>query len=144
MEEILRHLHSGVRWIALVALVTGVIAGLIGVINKKGFKRKQLYSTAVYALHLQLLIGIILYFISSKVHFTEGFMKDSMSRFYALEHPLIMIIGVILVTIGYSKAKKLEDPLKQSKKILIFYTIGLLLILWMIPWPWQSYNASWG
>ena len=144
MTEILRHLHSGIRWIALIALVVAVIASLMGVINKKGLDRKQLYSTALYALHLQILIGIALFFMSSKVRFEEGFMKDSVLRFFAIEHPLLMVIGVVLVTIGYSKAKKLDDPLRKSKKILIFYSLGLLLILLGIPWPWQAYGAAWG
>jgi len=144
LSGIFVHLHSGIRWIALIALVIAVAASLIGVINKKGISRKQLYSTAVYALHLQLLIGIVLYFISARVQFSEGFMKDSILRFFAMEHPLMMIIGVVLVTIGNSKAKKLDDPFQKSKKILIFYALGLLVILYGIPWPWQAYGAGWG
>ena len=144
LSGIFVHLHSGIRWIALTALVIAVAASLFGVINKNGIRRKQLYSTAVYALHLQLLIGVLLFFLSAKVQFTEGFMKDSLLRFFAIEHPLMMVIGVVLVTIGYSKAKRLDDPVQKSKKILIFYTLGLLIILYGIPWPWQAYAAAWG
>lgn len=138
------HLHSGIRWIALAALVIAVISSLSGLISGNGTFKKRLYSTVVYAMHLQLLLGFTLYFLSPKVQFVEGFMKDGMLRFFAMEHPLMMIIGVVLITIGYVKAKKLDDPKKQLKRIFIFYSIGLLLILMMIPWPWQSYGAGWG
>lgn len=40
-------------------------------------------------------------------------MKNAVSRLYGLEHPLMMLIAIALITIGYSKAKRaIEDRLK--------------------------------
>ena len=61
-------------------------------------------------------------------------MKDAMLRLFAVEHPLIMIIAVVLITIGYSKHKKKEEAKAKFKTLSIFYTIALLLILSRIPW----------
>ena len=61
-------------------------------------------------------------------------MGDSMARLYMLEHPLTMIIAIILITVGYSKAKKKGDNATRYKTILIYYGLGLFLILLRIPW----------
>jgi membrane-associated HD superfamily phosphohydrolase len=97
---------------------------------------------------MQLLIGLILYFISPKVTFFEGWMKDSMTRFFALEHILLMIVAIAIITIGRRRAeKKLEGTRNKHRAILISYVIGLILILVSIPWPfgrWASFGAGWG
>ena len=62
------------------------------------------------------------------------FAVDAMSRLYMLEHPLTMIIAVVLITVGYSRTKKLEDNRKKFFSIWLFYLIGLALILLRIPW----------
>ena len=61
-------------------------------------------------------------------------MKDSNLRLYAIEHPFINIVAVILITIGFSKHKKATTSTGKFKSIAILYTIGLLLILSRIPW----------
>jgi len=61
-------------------------------------------------------------------------MKDSTSRLYILEHPLMMLIGIILITIGYMVAKIKSDAIRKQKAILIYYTLGFVFILSRIPW----------
>lgn len=86
--------------------------------------------------HLQWVIGVILYFLSPRgaSNFSAEAMGDSISRLYILEHPLTMIIAVVLITIGYSRAKRTVGTGKGFKNIAIFYGIALLLILIRIPW----------
>ena len=83
---------------------------------------------------MQLLIGIILYFVSPLVQSFSVAMKDSTLRLYALEHPLINIIAVVLITIGWSKHKKAATNKAKFKSIGIMYAIGTILILSRIPW----------
>jgi hypothetical protein len=87
-------------------------------------------------MHIQLLLGIILWF--SKGYFDEmgvgDVMKNSAIRKLAVEHPTTMIIAVALVTIGYSKHKKKLVSKPKFKVLAIFYTIALALVLYMIPW----------
>lgn len=55
-------------------------------------------------------------------------------RLLAVEHPFINIIALVLITIGWSRHKKLMESERKFKTISIFYGLGLLLILSRIPW----------
>ncbi|MGM0547140.1 MAG: hypothetical protein ACQEST_10530 [Bacteroidota bacterium] len=131
-----QHLHSGLAYLVLLILVGVIIYALMGVINNKPFteKSRKISLIGLIAAHTQLLIGLVLYFISPNVIFSGDAMGETMSRLYLLEHPLTMIIGIVLITIGYSKAKSGDDDAARYKKILIFYGLGLFLILLRIPW----------
>jgi cytochrome bd-type quinol oxidase subunit 2 len=133
-----QHLHSYFAYIVLAVLVVVFIYVLINFINKKPFSEtvRKASLVGLIAAHLQLLIGLVLYFISPMgiSNFSGQAMGDSMARLLMLEHPLTMIIGIILITVGYSKAKKGEEDAGRYKKILIYYGIGLFLILIRIPW----------
>lgn len=133
-----QHLHSGIAYLVLAILAVVFIYTLINFINNKPFTEKVRKASLVglIAAHVQLLIGLVLYFISPMgiSNFSGEAMGDAMSRLYMLEHPLTMIIGIILITIGYSKAKNGSNDAGRYKKILIYYGIGLVLILIRIPW----------
>ena len=134
----LQHLHSGLAYLVLAALV--IIFGyvLVNYLKDNSFTEKVRKASLVGLIvsHLQLLIGLVLYFISPKglSNFSGEAMGDAMSRLYMLEHPLTMIIAIILITVGYSKAKNGTNDASRYKQILIFYGIGLVLMLIRIPW----------
>jgi hypothetical protein len=65
-------------------------------------------------------------------------MKEAMYRFYGMEHLLLMLIAVVLVTIGRKKAEKALAPIVKHKKIIVFYSIALILIMAAIPWPFRT------
>lgn len=144
MHTGLLHAHSGLRWIVLILLVVAVLNAIL----KKGKgqytegDRKLNLFTMVF-FHVQFLIGIALYFISPIVNFSEGFMKDTIRRFFGMEHTLIMVIAFILITIGHSKSKKAESPVQKNKYIMLFYGIALVLILAGIPWPFRELGRGW-
>ena len=132
--DFIKHLHSGWAYLVFLLLTIAIINALIGFYTRKDFTSKD-FKISLFALifiHIQLVIGIILYLVQGR-HGGLSEMKVSAIRLLALEHPLINIIGVVLITIGWSKSKKVEGLLK-FKNILIFYTIGFLLILSRIPW----------
>ena len=99
--------------------------------------------------HVQLLLGLGLYFISPFVEaaMANGMgaaMKDSVSRFWAVEHIFGMIIGIALITIGRIGAKKATEDKAKFKKIAVFFTIGLVIILATIPWPFMPAGSGRG
>jgi hypothetical protein len=97
-------------------------------------------------LHTQLLIGLLLSFNSGKVSFKQGWMTaaEGSFRFYGLEHWLMMVIAVLIVTMGRKSAEKVDSPLAKHKKIVFWYTVGLIIILAAIPWPFRSaLSAGW-
>lgn len=138
----LLHTHSGLRWIALLLLVASVITALQKWQGQSGYTdgNRKLYLFTLISVHLQLVIGLILYFISPKVDFSM--MSDKVYRFYTVEHITGMLIAIILITIGYSRSKRATDALTKQRLVAIFYGIGLLIILAMIPWPFRGLGAG--
>jgi NADH:ubiquinone oxidoreductase subunit 2 (subunit N) len=134
----LKHLHSGFAYLLLAGLAISIIITLVSFLGNKPFtdRIRKIALIGLISAHLQLIIGLILYFVSpvGVRNFSGETMKDAVSRLYAVEHPLTMLIAIILITIGYSQAKRLQDSNQRYKKILIFYIIGLILILVRIPW----------
>jgi hypothetical protein len=142
MYEFIQKFHSGWAYLALLLLVVAVVNAFIGMASKKEFtsKDRKIALFGLIGTHTQLLIGLILYFVSPK-----GFsaiansgmgevMKNAALRLTVVEHPLINIIAITLITIGWSKHKKLMTSESKFKTFSIFYGLGLLLILSRIPW----------
>ena len=149
MEEgplygILVHAHSGIRWIVLILLIAA-IAQAFSKRNSEIQFNKETGKVALFAFiatHIQLVIGLILYLIIPRVQFVENTMSDAVLRFHAVEHISTMILGIILITVGYSKAKRSGS----FNTIFWMYLIGLILILSRIPWPigpFAKYGGGW-
>ena len=136
MYDFIQKFHSGWAYTALLVLVVAVVNSFIGMSSKKEFtsKDRKIALFALIAIHMQLLVGIILYFVSPLGLDSLGQMSDKVLRLTSLEHPLINIIGIVLITIGWSKHKKLMTSESKFKTFSIFYGLGLLLILSRIPW----------
>jgi NADH:ubiquinone oxidoreductase subunit 2 (subunit N) len=135
-NTILNHSHSGLRWLVLVFLILAVANAFTAKTFEK--KHKMINLFALITVHLQLAIGLVQYFLSDKVQFIDGWMKNPLLRFYGMEHLVGMLLAIILITIGYSKAKRKENPADKFKAIRIFYTLGLIIILLFIPWPFRT------
>jgi hypothetical protein len=136
MYAFIQKFHSGWAYLALLLLVITVLNSVLGMVSKKEFSSKD-RTIALLGLifsHVQLLVGLVLYFISplGKAGLSE--MSNAAIRLTALEHPLINIIAIVFITIGWSKHKKATTSEAKFKTISIFYGIGLLLILARIPW----------
>lgn len=133
-------LHSYWAYLVVIILLAAVINALIGFAGKKEYKDKDV-RVSLFTLivsHIQLLLGLILYFVSPMFDLwsTMGseVMKTADVRLYLVEHPLINIIAIVLITIGYSKHKKKLTSSPKFKTILIFYTLALICLLSRIPW----------
>ena len=115
--EILKHAHSGLRWVALILLIIAIV---------NAFSKK----------------GVSLYVKKDKMInlFT---MKQPMLRFYGMEHFVMMLAALVIVTIGRKKAEKIEAPYSKHQTIGKWYLIGLLIILAAIPWPFRNLGAGW-
>jgi uncharacterized membrane protein len=136
MYPFLQKLHSGWAYLALLVLLIAVVNAIIGFTSKRDFtaKDRKIALFALIGTHTQLLIGLILYFVSPLGKAAFGQMSNSELRLTSLEHPLINIIAIILITIGWSKHKKLINSEAKFKTFTIFYGLGLFFILLRIPW----------
>lgn len=144
MYPILQHAHSGLRWIILILLLVSLYTSLTKRSNAE-FTASDMktYLFTMTFTHVQFLIGLILLFISPKVRFSGEMMKDSMLRFFSMEHTVMMIAALILITIGYSKSKRKDTVAAKHKTITIFYGIALVIILAAIPWPFRGLGTGW-
>jgi uncharacterized membrane protein len=141
MYEIIYTLHSLLAYAVLAILVIAIVNAIMGLVGKKDFTLEKDFRISLFALiisHLQLLVGLILYFVSPKgfsaiQEFGMGGMTPAL-RLLAVEHPFINIIALVFITIGWSRHKKLMEANRKFKTIAIFYGIGLLLILSRLPW----------
>ena len=146
MDNILHHTHSGLRWVALLLLLITIFKAFSGMSGNKMFTAgdKKLALFTLITMHIQLVIGLILY---TMLVTADGFdfgdsMKDPLVRFFSIEHITGMLLAIALITIGYSKAKRASSDKAKFKTIAIFFTIGLVLILAMIPWPFMQKFAG--
>ena len=134
----LQHLHSFFAYLVLLALIVAVVHAALGLVGKRPFTpiSRKLVLVGLICAHLQFVFGLVLYFISPLGirNLSGETMKEPMARLFALEHPLIMLLSIIFITIGYAKAKRATVDAQKFKMIARFYGIGLLLILSRIPW----------
>jgi uncharacterized membrane protein len=141
LMEILQNVHSYLAYVVLAMLILAVFNALAGWLGKKEFTMEKDLRVSLFTLilsHIQLILGLIVYFVSDnglKAIQTLGMGGlNAAARLLALEHPLINIIAIALITIGWSRHKKKTDDIAKFKSIAIFYGLGLLLILSRIPW----------
>lgn len=136
MYQFVQKFHSGWAYLAVLLLLFAALNAVIGLTSKKEFtpKDRKISLFGLLATHIQLLVGLILYFVSPLGFNSLGNMKDAAIRLTSLEHPLINIIAIALITIGWSRHKKATTSKAKFKAITLFYGIGLLLILSRIPW----------
>jgi FtsH-binding integral membrane protein len=133
------HAHSGWRWIVLILLVSAIFYAFA---NKNKYHQK-INLFALIATHVQLILGLLLFYLSPKVQFSEGFMKNPISRFYTVEHTVFMLLAILLITLGYARAKRASNSGSANKNIRLYYGLGLILILISIPWPFRNLGAGW-
>lgn len=133
-------IHSSLRWVILLTLLIHLYCIYTGYFRNKPFtKFNRIFShVTVGFIHLQFVIGLYVYYTSEKINIFLADVKGSMAiselRFFAVEHSLIMLIAIVIITIGSFKSKRIEDERKKYKTQIIYFTIGLVLILAAIPW----------
>ncbi|WP_224484145.1 hypothetical protein [Robertkochia aurantiaca] len=144
MYSTIKVLHSYWAYFTLFVLIIAVLNAAVGYFKNKEFSLAKDLRISLFALiftHIQLVIGLILYFVTPNLNAwgTGEVMGNSLLRLLLLEHPLTNIIAVALITIGWSKHKKALTSKKKFARIGLFYGIGLLLILLRIPYDiWLS------
>ena len=141
MYEAVKYLHSYWAYLVVLIVVLATLNALVKYFSNKPYGSHD-FRISLFALivtHLQFIIGLVLLFISP--YFTKAtevgmgeLMKNEILRLYVIEHPSTMIISIVLITIGYSKHKKQRSSKPKFKRLAIFYSIGLLLLLSRIPW----------
>ncbi len=136
-------IHNLLRWLILIFAIWTVLKALTGLAGNRLYTKADGQSNFFFMLgmDLQLLVGLALFFVGSwfeRLKDLGANMKDANSRFFTLEHELMMIIAWILVHVGRVSVKKATTPRAKFRRTLIFFGLALLLILIGMPWPFRE------
>ncbi|WP_316750071.1 cytochrome B [Pedobacter gandavensis] len=121
--HILKSAHSGWRYLVLIFLVLAIIQALAGWLGKKPYTEgnRKLNVFALIAVHVQILFGLGLYFMSPLV--------EAGIRYWKMEHIGMMIFAAILVTVGNARSKRIEDAAGKHRTIALYFGLGLIVII---------------
>lgn len=142
-------LHSWLRWLVVLALAgrTG-LAGARVATGAPFEKLDRATSGATLGLvHLEILVGLLLYGLSPLVRAALGdmgaAMKDPTLRFYTVEHSTVMVLAAVVVTVGVVVARRAAEDRRRHLVSLVGFGLTLLLVLAMIPWPFRAVGRTW-
>jgi hypothetical protein len=144
MYEFLRITHSILRYVILI----GGIGAIVTILANAKARVKTFSLVFMVSLQVQFIIGILLYFFYSpwlEIYRNAG--SDSptgkVARFFAMEHVIMMVIAIALVSIGNGKVKKALKNNTALRPALILFIIALVVILAAIPWPFRGFGHHW-
>ena len=133
MYNIIKGLHSGFRYVVFILLVLAIIQALTGLFGKKAYTEtnRKINLFALIAAHTQLLIGIVIYFLSPLVQYSNmgAAMKEPTLRYWTVEHWAMMVFAIVLITVGHAKSKRALDAINKHRAIAMYYGLALLVIL---------------
>lgn len=134
METGLLHLHTILRWIILLLLVITIYQASS---KNEGIRKTSLW--LMISAHIMLVIGLY-QVIAGRFGIIKGLpegvslMKDTFYRFYWIEHPLAMIVAIVLITLARGKSKTLNYKTAGWQLL-----VALILIIASIPWPFREF-----
>lgn len=123
--------HSYLRYILLILLIIVIVTSLVGLLNKKPYTNSdnKLSLFLFISTHLQLLLGLALFFVSPVVQFSGAAMKDPSTRYWLVEHNTAMLIAIVLITLARTTSKKMSDSQAKHKRMFVFNLIALIVIV---------------
>lgn len=134
--KIITEAHKGFAYLILLAGIIFIVALLAAMFGYSGKISKLLKKSTLFTMiffHVQLIVGIFMLVFSPGLKAameTGTLMKDGPRQLY-VEHPVSMLIGVVLMTI-INKYMKSHD--KLSMKIVIMGVIAFALFTYAFPW----------
>lgn len=146
METGLLHLHNLLRWVILILLLISILKAFSGWKGNKAFAAgdAKIWLFTMIASHITLLLGLYQWLLGRygllSFSIPEGTsrMKDPFLRFFQVEHPVSMLLAIILITLGRGMAKKSVDDAVKYRKAFVYFLVALLLLLAAVPWPFRG------
>ena len=146
MQTGLVHLHNFLRWVIIILLLVSIVKAWTGWQSKKTFSPgdKKIWLFTMISAHITLLLGLYQVafgrygFLSVTLPEGTRVMKDTFFRFFWIEHPVGMLIAIVLITLGHGMAKKTVSDEVKYRKAFYFFLFALVIILVSIPWPFRE------
>jgi hypothetical protein len=144
MDLGLLHLHNILRWVILILLLVAIVKSFSGMSGNRPYTNgdRKVGLFLMISAHIMLLIGLYQVLAGRYGLITKGvpddIMENPVNRFFLVEHPVLMIIAIVLITIGRGQAKKNISDHAKHKKSFWLYVVALILILASVPWPFRE------
>lgn len=146
LNLILQSLHNLTRWALILLGLIVIIRGLTGWLRGRRFNASDNRYGMFYTIgfDIQLLLGLILYFSKgwAGVLFADfgAAMRSAGTRFFAIEHLLLMLIALVVAHIGRSASRKASSDLSKHRRAALWYLASFILMLAAVPWPFLSHG----
>lgn len=130
--HIIKIVHYIISAAFLFVAIWLLVKTILGVFNKKEYLKidKILSFSFIVGLYLQLIFGLILFTnlgLDSSTEFLNAGQAVT-KRHWPIEHIVIMLFALFIAHLGFILSYKSESSLSKHKKILIYYTICVVLI----------------
>jgi hypothetical protein len=142
MYPVILTAHSWLRWAILLFAVVATLRAITGWQNRRSWTAADDRAglLLVIAVDLQVLLGLLLYFVYSPYTALAlddfgNAMRTPALRFWAVEHVFGALTGIALVHVGRVRGRKSSDSLRRHRTTAIFFALALIAILAAIPWP---------
>src|SRR5690606_36330000 len=147
MYPILLASHSLVRWLVLAGLLYAISRAVHGLQVKRNFTAvdNSVRHWTTTFVHIQLPLGLAVYFLRPcvndfRLHFQDALHQREI-RFFGMEHSIMMLLAVAVISTGSAKAKRKTTDGEKFKTVAIWFTVGLLIILSSVPWPFSPFTS---
>ncbi len=147
MYPILLALHSWTRYAVVASLLYTMLRSLYGWLAKAEYKSldNTARSLAVSAVHIQVLIGLTLYFSSPLLDYFRSDIKAGMAvpelRFFGSIHIALMLVASVILTIGGAKARRITDDTQRFRTVAFYFLAAAVIIALAVPWPFSPFAA---
>jgi hypothetical protein len=138
----IQFIHSYWAYLLILLFVATLAKYLLGFISRKVFDFNTDYRLASFTIivfDIQIILGLINWFVSPYFsgirsgHMGE-YMKNAHDRLLVLEHPVMMLIALLLIHYGFRRMKNAIGSQKKYMAVLLTYGIAFFLVLLRIPW----------
>ncbi len=135
-------LHSLLRWVILLAGLLAVARACSGWLGQRSWgtadNRAGIWFVAT--LDFQFLVGLALHLGLSpltRIAMSDPAtaMQSSGLRFWFVEHPLGMMVALVLAHVGRVRIRKATTDVSRHKGAAILFALALLTIVLSSPWP---------
>ena len=149
MYNIFMSIHNILRWLVVFAAVLALARMFVGWLGRKDWSKRDDMLSGIFTglLDLQLLVGLVIYFLVSPitqaalVNFSAS-LNASDGRFFILDHPIMMLVGVVLAHVGRALSRK-ATGLGKFRQAAIWFSLAVLVILVSVPWPFSIISRPW-
>jgi hypothetical protein len=145
---VIQTLHNIARWGVVLLGLIAIVRSLSGWLGKKAFTPDDNRTGMLYsmAFDIQILLGIILYVSKGWFGVLTADFSAAMSagtRFFAIEHLLMMILAAATAHIGRSQARKAVEAVQKHQRAALWYFLSFVLLLAAVPWPFMATARPW-